>query len=96
MGEIRHWNFYVYVLQIVVCPFVLFSFGHCCLSFFDLRILITSLVSSNCFLCTIYISKIVQYIFLWKNQNVIYYLRIETSKLQAFDALCETYHLWMD
>ena len=34
------------VLQIVVCPSVLFS-PLCCLSFFDLRILITSLVSST-------------------------------------------------
>ena len=32
---------YVYVLQIVACPFVLFLL--CYLSFFDLRILITSL-----------------------------------------------------
>ena len=39
---------YVYVLQIVVCPFVLFSFWPlCCLFFFDIRILITPLVSSN-------------------------------------------------
>jgi hypothetical protein len=32
----------------VVCPFMLFTFGHFyCLSFFDLWLLITPLVSSN-------------------------------------------------
>ena len=36
----------MYVLLIVVYPFVLFSFG-CCLFFFDIRILIAPLVSSN-------------------------------------------------
>ena len=35
-----------YVVSIVVCPFVLFSFGHCVL-FFDIRFLIAPLVSSN-------------------------------------------------
>jgi hypothetical protein len=38
-----HW-FYVYALYIVACPF---SFGHCVVFFFDLRILITLLGSSN-------------------------------------------------
>jgi hypothetical protein len=37
----------MYVLQIVVCPFVLFFCPLSCLFFFDLRILITPLVSSN-------------------------------------------------
>ena len=37
-------QFYVYVLEIVVCPFFFWSLY--CLSFFDLRILITPLVSS--------------------------------------------------
>ena len=40
-------QFYVYVLQIVVCPFVLFLLAIVFL-FFDLRILITPLVSSYC------------------------------------------------
>jgi hypothetical protein len=35
------------ILWIVVCPFVFFLWPLCCLSFFDLRILITPLVSSN-------------------------------------------------
>ena len=39
-------KFYMYVLQIVVCPFVVFLLPLCCL-FFDIRILITLLVSSN-------------------------------------------------
>ena len=39
---------YMYVLWIVVCPFVLFLLAIlCCLFFFDLRILITPLVSSK-------------------------------------------------
>ena len=37
----------MYVLSIVVCPFVLFFWPLCCLFFFDIRILITPLVSSN-------------------------------------------------
>ena len=39
----------VYVLQIVVCPFVLFLLAKmlCCLLFFDIRILIIPFVSSN-------------------------------------------------
>ena len=40
-------QFYVYVLQIVVYPFVLFLLPLCFLFFFDLRILITPLVSLN-------------------------------------------------
>ena len=41
-------QFYVYVLLIVVCPFVLFPFDNCVfLSLFDLWILITLSVSSN-------------------------------------------------
>ena len=36
----------MYVVSIVVCPFVLFSFGHGVL-FFDIRFLIAPLVSSN-------------------------------------------------
>jgi hypothetical protein len=36
------------ILWIVVCPFIIFLlYILCCLSFFDLRILITPLVSSN-------------------------------------------------
>ena len=53
--ELLNLQFYVYVLQIVICPFVLFHLAisyilyqiPCCLFFFDLRILITPLVSSN-------------------------------------------------
>ena len=39
----------MYVLLIIVCPFVLFSFGHCvvCSSTVDIRFLIAPLVSSN-------------------------------------------------
>ena len=33
--------FYVYVLQIVVCPFVFFSFGHCVVCLMDSGILQT-------------------------------------------------------
>ena len=41
-------QFYVCVLQIFVCPFILFFFWPlCCLFFFDIRIVITPLVSSN-------------------------------------------------
>ena len=40
-------QFYVYVLLIVVCPFVLFLLAIVFL-FFDLRILITPLISSYC------------------------------------------------
>ena len=40
-------SFMCSVLQIVTCPFVLFFWLLRCLSFFDLRILITPLVSSN-------------------------------------------------
>jgi hypothetical protein len=36
----------MYVVSIVVCPFVLFSFSNCVL-FFDIRFLIAPLVSSN-------------------------------------------------
>ena len=39
--------FYMYVLLIVVCPFVLFIWPLCCLFLFDIRILIVPLVSSN-------------------------------------------------
>ena len=40
--------FYVYALRVVVLPFVLFLFWPLhCLFFFDVRILITPLVSSN-------------------------------------------------
>jgi len=39
-------EFYMNVLYIVVCPFVLFFWPLCCL-FFDIRILITPLVSSS-------------------------------------------------
>ena len=40
-------QFYMNVLQIVVCTFVLFFWPLCCLFFFDIRILITPLVSLN-------------------------------------------------
>jgi hypothetical protein len=40
-------NFYMYVLKIVVCHFVLFLLPLSCLFFFDIRILITPLVSAN-------------------------------------------------
>jgi hypothetical protein len=37
----------MYVLSIIVCPFVLFFSPLCCLFFFDIRFLIAPLVSSN-------------------------------------------------
>ena len=39
-------GFLSYVLQIVVCPFVLFFWPLCCMSFFNVRLMITPLVSS--------------------------------------------------
>ena len=43
-------QFYMYALQIIVCPFVFFFWPLSCLSI-DLRILITPLVSSNFYSC---------------------------------------------
>ena len=40
-------QFYMYVLQIVVCPLFIFLWPLYCLFFFNIRILITPLVSSN-------------------------------------------------
>ena len=40
-------SFLCNVLQIVVCPFVLFSFSHCIVLSVDLRLLIAPFVSSN-------------------------------------------------
>ena len=40
-------SFLCKILQIVVCPFVLFVLLLCCMSFFDLRILIVTFVSYN-------------------------------------------------
>ena len=45
--ELLDLQFYMYVLQIVVCPFVLFFWPLRCLFFLDIWILITPLVSSN-------------------------------------------------
>ena len=40
-------KFYMYILQIVVCPFVFFLWPLCCMFFFEIRILIAPLVSSS-------------------------------------------------
>ena len=70
-------QFYVYVLQIVVCPFVLFFIlSLCCLSF-DLRIMITSLVSSNSS---------------YRGRNILIYMRPTIYFQTFFIILSDTIH----